>query len=120
MAAPSKDHISETCEILSQKILCCVLDYTKGNKHLISISRTKIGKLSVNICLIFNMFLMVLFCLVILRGRRELGPETNSDHLPWRIRPTSWENSAHNPGEFGSTFEEFGLLLELNNLCLKF
>ena len=51
-------------------------------------------------------------------GRRELGPETNSDHLPWRIRPTSWENSAHNPGEFGSTFGEFGLLLELNNLYM--
>ena len=38
------------------------------------------------------------------RGRRELGPETNSAHLPWRIRTTSLENSAHNPGEFGLIF----------------
>ena len=36
------------------------------------------------------------------RGRRDIGPETNSDHLPWRIRTTSLENSANNPGEFGS------------------
>ena len=54
------------------------------------------------------------------RGRRELGPETNSDHLPWRIWTTSWENSAHNPGEFGSTFGEFGLLFELNNFYIQF
>ena len=49
-------------------------------------------------------------------GRRELGLETNSDHLPWRIRTTSLENSAQNSGEFRSIFGEFGLLFELNNL----
>ena len=38
------------------------------------------------------------------KGRRELGPETNSAHLPWRIRTTSLENSAHNSGEFGLIF----------------
>ena len=51
-----------------------------------------------------------------LTGRRELGPETNSGHLSWRIRTTLLDNSSHNSGEFGSILGEFGLLFELNNL----
>ena len=40
---------------------------------------------------------------LIYEGRGELGPETNLDHLPWRIRTTSLENLT-GPTKAGSVF----------------
>ena len=49
--------------------------------------------------------------------RTRPGTEFGSP-IPWRNPTTSLENSAHNSGEFGSIFGEFGLLFELNYLYI--